>query len=172
VAEKILGLGESTFDSNKHFTATFIGPDHDFDYDGVYGVAKQVIEDLFIEHEQLEFIVGLNGEYDKMISSIIWDTAIFYNRPDCKHTLLVSQFAPELDNLKNLCQLYDKIEIHIDKKADTAEEALSSRNHEAMKQSNYIFFYEHGQKEYIQYKNSNLSNKIVIILGREVFSDY
>lgn len=108
---------------------------------------EKFIHKLLIENEYVEFLVGRDGEFDQLVSSVV---------RRCKRTLRADNsslvwvmpylIAEYRDNEEVFRQYYDEIEISKASAGKHFKSAFQARNHEMVDRSDLAVFYVQREK--------------------------
>ena len=94
------------------YTVTFFGHRELSDYSAIEEKLKPILKELICKKEYVEFLVGMDGEFDQLVSSAVREAA---EKHGCGNTSLVLvlpyERAEYRDNIDNFLLYYDEVEI-------------------------------------------------------------
>lgn len=100
---------------------------------------KNIIEDIINNKEYAEFLVGRDGEFDQIVSSVIRRTA---KRFACSNTTLVLVLpymrAEYRDNEQSFHDYYDEVEVCTESSMAHFKAAIQIRNRSMIDRSNLV----------------------------------
>ena len=102
---------------------------------------KRLICDLTETNDYVEILVGRNGEFDRLVSSVV--RVIRRERQDrCSHTLVLPYVTAEYrDNRQSFENYYDVVELFQSRTAPHFKAAIQARNCQMVDRSDLIVFY-------------------------------
>ncbi len=132
---------------------------------------RAVIEEIIDSHECVEILVGREGEFDLLASSLIKDIK---RRKDCHHcslTLVMPYLKVDfLNNQQGYEDYYDTVELCEEASATHPKSAIKVRNRYMVDRSDLCIFYvktrSGGAYQTMRYARSK--DKRVINLGEEL----
>ena len=105
-----------------------------------------LIHKLITEHEYVEFLIGRNGEFDQLVSSVIHRVRKRLDYKNCSLTLVLPYMTAEFrDNESSFYDYYDEIEISQSASSGHFKSAMHTRNKEMVDRSDLIVFYVERQ---------------------------
>ncbi len=95
------------------FTVSFFGHRRIIDFDRVSSAVEDIIEKVLEENENVEFLVGRNGDFDSIVSSAIVRCKNKYGNKYNSYFVLVMPYetATIKDNQDSFLKYYDEIDI-------------------------------------------------------------
>ena len=100
-----------------------------------------IVRDLISTKEYVEFLVGRDGEFDQIVSSVIRRCKRIYNYSNSSHVLVLAYpTADYKNNLDYLESYYDEIEICTNASSAHFKAAIQIRNREMIDRSNLSVF--------------------------------
>ncbi len=103
---------------------------------------RAVIEEIVDAHECVEFLVGREGEFDLLASSVIKDIKRRKDYPDCSLTLVMPYLKAEfLNNQQRYEDYYDTVELCEEASATHPKSAIKVRNRCMVDRSDLCIFY-------------------------------
>ena len=105
-----------------------------------------LIQKLITEHEYVEFLIGRNGEYDQLVSSVIHRVRKRLDYKNCSLTLVLPYMTAEFrDNESSFYDYYDEVEISQSASSGHFKSAMQTRNKEMVDRSDLVVFYVERQ---------------------------
>ncbi len=108
-------------------------------------IEKQVemlIREMLLQKDYVEFLVGNNGEFDQLVSSVIRRVKKQLRDDNCCHTLVLPYMtAAYRDNQDSFHTYYDAVQISEAAAASHFKAALQKRNREMVDSSDMVVFY-------------------------------
>lgn len=154
--------GDYVFDV---YTVSFFGHREVYDFFTIEKHIEKIVYELISDKKYVEFLVGRNGGFDQLVSSVIHKVKRTYGGDNCAHILVLPYATAEFrDNEDSFNEYYDRVEIF--EKSDNThfKAAFQSRNRQMIDQSNLVVFYlerEYGGA-YQTYKYASKINKEII----------
>jgi len=103
---------------------------------------ENLIHKLITEHEYVEFLIGRNGEFDQLVSSVIHRVRKRLDYKNCSITLVLPYMTAEFrNNEESFYDYYDEIEISQSASNGHFKAAMQTRNKEMVDRSDLIVFY-------------------------------
>ncbi len=129
---------------------------------------RAIIEEIIDAHECVEFLVGREGEFDLLASSVIKDIKRRKNCSHCSLTLVMPYLKAEfLNNQQGYEDYYDTVELCEESYATHPKSAIKVRNRYMVDRSDMCIFYvttrSGGAFQTMMYAQGR--NKKVINLG-------
>lgn len=131
---------------------------------------RAVIEEIIDAHECVEFLVGREGEFDLLASSVIKDVMRHKDCPDCSLTLVMPYMKAEfINNQQGYEDYYDSVELCEESSATHPKSAIKVRNRCMVDRAYMCIFYvtstRGGAYQTMRYAQGR--NKKVINLGEK-----
>lgn len=96
---------------------------------------------LITEHEYVEFLVGRDGDFDQLVSSVIRHCKRNVRNDNCAHVWVLPYPTAEFrDNEESFKKYYDEIEICYGSAAGHFKSAYQTRNREMVDRSDLVVF--------------------------------
>lgn len=129
---------------------------------------RAVIEKIVDAHECVEFLVGREGEFDLLASSVIKDIKRRKECSDCSLTLVMPYMKAEfINNQQGYEDYYDTVELCEEASATHPKSAIKVRNRYMVDRSDLCIFYvtypSGGAYQTMRYAQGR--NKTAINLG-------
>ena len=103
---------------------------------------RVVIEEIVDEHKCVEFLVGREGEFDLLASSVIKDIKRRKDCPDCSLTLIMPYLKADfLNNQQGYEDYYDSVQLCEESSATHPKSAIKVRNRHMIDRSDMCIFY-------------------------------
>lgn len=152
------------------YTVTFFGHRQLSDPFGIEARLESILHDLINMKEYLEFLIGRDGEFDLLVSSVIKQAVAKY---DCGNTSLILVLpymkAEFRDNEQSYLEYYDEVEICSESANAHPKAAIQLRNRVMVDHSDLVICYvKHksgGAYKTIQYAKKQ--RKRIINLAKE-----
>lgn len=124
------------------YTVSFFGHRVIRDYSKAEKQAELLIHHLLLQKEYIEFLVGRDGDFDQMISSIVRRLKRLVRDDNNSLTWILPYSTAELrDNLKNFEEYYDAIEVCDAAARSHPKRAFQVRNRWIVDHSDMVVFY-------------------------------
>lgn len=152
------------------FTVSFFGHRTVANITEVEKELKVIIRDLISTKEYVEFLVGRDGEFDQIVSSVIRRCKRIYNDSNSSHVLVLPYpTADYKNNLDYLKSYYDEIEICANASAAHFKAAIQIRNREMIDRSNLSVFLVERESggAYLTLQYALKQNKEIINLAKQ-----
>ena len=102
---------------------------------------EQFIRTILREHEYVEFLVGRNGEFDQIVSSVIRRCKREYRSDNSAHILVLPYLTAEFrDNEESFRDYYDEIEVCEAAAGSHYKNAHQTRNRAMVDRSDLVIF--------------------------------
>ena len=102
---------------------------------------EHLIRTLLREHEYVEFLVGRDGEFDQLVSSVVRRCKREYRSDNSAHVLVLPYVTAEFrDNEESFREYYDEIEICGSAADGYFKGAHQIRNREMVDRSDLVIF--------------------------------
>ncbi len=136
---------------------------------------EEKIKRLIDEKEYVDFLVGRNGEFDKLVSSIIHKIRKTYRNDNNSLTLVLPYLTAEYNNNKKYFEeYYSDVEISYSASKSHPKSAIQIRNREMVDRADLIISYiEHNQGgayKTVKYAMEN-NKEIINFAGDETNTD-
>ena len=136
---------------------------------------EEKIKRLIDEKEYVEFLVGRNGEFDKLVSSVIHKIRKTYRNDNNSLTLVLPYLTAEYNNNKKYFEeYYSDVEISYSASKSHAKSAIQIRNREMVDRADLIISYiEHNQGgayKTVKYAMEN-NKEIINFAGDDTHTD-
>lgn len=128
---------------------------------------RAIIEEIIDAHECVEFLVGREGEFDLLASSVIKDIKRCRDNPDCSLTLVMPYLKADfLNNQQGYEDYYDTVELCEEASATHPKSAIKVRNCHTVDRADLCIFYviysNGGAYQTLKYARSQDKNVINI----------
>ena len=124
------------------YTVSFFGHRFIEDHALVSKLLDKVIEQIIINHTDVEFLVGRNGEFDIIAASAVKTASKKLNRTDCYLTLVLPYpTADFINNEKHYTDYYDEIEVYPLSSKTHPKAVIQKRNRYMAERSNIVICY-------------------------------
>lgn len=127
----------------------------------------EIIKELLLSKEYVEFLVGRDGDFDQIVSSTVRRVKKDYGEHKCAHVCILPYMTAEFrDNEESFYEYYDEVEV-----ADTThpKSAFQTRNRQMVDRSHLVVVYiDHesgGAWQTYQYAVKN--DKKIINIAKE-----
>lgn len=136
---------------------------------------EEKIKRLIDEKEYVDFLVGRNGEFDKLVSSVIHKIRKTYRNDNNSLTLVLPYLTAEYNNNKKYFEeYYSDVEISYSASKSHPKSAIQIRNREMVDRADLIISYiEHNQGgayKTVKYAMEN-NKEIINFAGNETNTD-
>ena len=129
------------------YTVAFFGHRYIEDLFEIEKLAEDCIYKLIDEKEYVEFLVGRNGDFDNLISSVIFRVRKNYRDDNSSFVLLLPYTTAEYtNNQSGFENYYSDIEISRKAEASYPKAAIQIRNREMVNRANLIICYIKEEK--------------------------
>ncbi len=151
------------------FTVCFFGHRYIDDFLLAETKVYEVICKLIKEKEYVEFLVGREGDFDRIVSSAIIRAKKKYDYGNCNHTLVMPYIKAEyVKNQKEFGSYYDTIEICEESAKSYPKSAIQIRNRYMVDKSDLCIFFVKNQTggayktmKYAVSNNKNVKNIVI-----------
>ena len=128
------------------YTVSFFGHREITAFKEIENKLETLIHKLITEHEYVEFLIGRNGEFDQLVSSVIHRVRKRLDYKNCSLTLVLPYMTAEFrDNESSFYDYYDEIEISQSASSGHFKSAMQTRNKEIVDRSDLVVFYVERQ---------------------------
>ena len=125
------------------YTVSFFG--HRAIYDNIISIENKlenIVRDLLWSKEYVEFLVGRNGDFDRIVSSTICRCKREYRDDNSAHILVLPYLTAEYRNNEEYFEdYYDEIEISEKASGGHYKAAFQARNRDMVDRSDLVVFY-------------------------------
>lgn len=152
----------------KPYTVCFFGHRYITDFAYMEKQLKAIISNLLECKEHVEFLVGRNGDFDRLVSSTVCRCQKLYGNENSTHVLVLPYMTAECrNNEKDFQKYYDEIEISSNASKAHFKAAMQIRNQEMIDRCDLaVFFVERAWGGAFQaYKYALRQNKSIINLA-------
>ncbi|MGN0502247.1 MAG: hypothetical protein ACI4HN_04935 [Ruminococcus sp.] len=112
------------------------------DFQAVEQAVESLIETLLINHEFVEFLVGREGEFDQIVSSVVLRCKKQMDSANCALTWVMPYLKAEyVNNQENYDSYYDSVEVCDQSAHAHPKSAIQIRNKEMVDRSDLCVFY-------------------------------
>ncbi len=149
------------------YTVSFFGHRIVDNYLHIEKQVENLVSQLLAEKEFVEFLVGKNGEFDNLVSSVINRLKRSFRDDNCCHTLVLPYATAQFEKNRDSFDLYyDQVDIFETFPKPHYKAAITIRNREMVNRSNLAVFYiEHNYGgAYQTYKYAEKQNKKIFKL--------
>ena len=123
------------------FTVSFFGHRMIDDVLEIENRLEQLIRTLLSEHEYVEFLVGRDGEFDQLVSSVIRRCKREYRSNNSAHIWMLPYITAEFrDNEESFRDYYDEIEVCEAAAMGHYKNAHQTRNRAMVDRSDLVVF--------------------------------
>ncbi len=152
------------------FTVSFFGHRYINNLSKIESLLEEQIRGLLRDKEYVDFLVGNNGDYDRVVSSTIKHIKRSYRDDNSSHVLVLPYVTAEYqNNEKYFHDFYDEVEVSSNSAMAHFKAAIQLRNRDMVDRSDLIMCYvkksHGGAYQTMQY--AIRSGKIVINLATQ-----
>lgn len=105
-------------------------------------IINEIIQDTLYAHEFVEFLVGRNGDFDRIVASVIKETRQTFSTVNSSLILVLPyETAEYTKNREYIENYYDSVEICPESSKVTYNSAVQVRNRQMVDRSQLIFFH-------------------------------
>ncbi len=157
------------------FTVAFFGHRYIENPLRIEELLEEKIKKLIDEKEYVDFLVGRNGEFDKIVSSVIRKVRKTYRDDNSSLILVLPYLTAEYNNNKKYFEeYYSEVEISYSASYSHPKSAIQIRNREMVDRADLIISYiEHnhgGAYKTVKYAMENNKN-IINFVGENTHTD-
>ena len=121
------------------FTVSFFGHSHIEDFYQIETQLDELIRKLLAEKEYVDFLVGKNGDFDRLVSSAIRRVKRTYRDDNSCHILVLPYPTAEYrDNEEYYHEFYDEVEVCGVSMMSHYKAAIQKRNREMVDRSDLV----------------------------------
>ena len=121
------------------YTVSFFGHREIRDMSSVEDALMPILRDLITTKEYVEFLVGRDGDFDRIVSSTIRTTVRQYDRGNTSHILVLPyERADYRDNKAEYESYYDEVQICSESAQAHPKAAISIRNQAMIDKSDLV----------------------------------
>lgn len=123
------------------FTVTFFGHREIVNFRETEQAIEKLVHQLITKHEYVEFLVGRNGEFDLLVSSVIRRVRKTLDATNSSLILVLPYMTAEFrDNEKEFLQYYDEVEVCQAASSGHFKSAMQTRNKEMVDRADLVVF--------------------------------
>lgn len=154
------------------FTVTFFGHREVDHFREIEQALENLIQQLILEHEYVEFLIGRNGEFDQLVSSVVHRIRKRLDYKNCSLILVLPYMTAEFrNNESSFLEYYDEVEVSQTASNGHFKAAMQTRNKEMVDRADLVVFYverasggayqtlTYAQKKEVSY--INISNRLM-----------
>ena len=124
------------------FTVTFFGHREVDHFREIEHALENLIQQLILEHEYVEFLVGRNGEFDQLVSSLVHRVRKRLDYKNCSLFLVLPYMTAEFrNNESSFLEYYDEVEVSQTASSGHFKAAMQTRNKEMVDRADLVVFY-------------------------------
>lgn len=124
------------------FTVSFFGHREVERFRDTELALEKMIHKLFTEHEYVEILIGRNGEFDQLVSSVFHRVRKRLDSSNNSLVLILPYMIAEFrDNEDSFFDYYDEVEISQSASGGHFKSAMQTRNKEMVDRSQLVVFY-------------------------------
>ena len=124
------------------YTVSLFGHRYIDDVAAVEDKLEPIIENILKNHEYVEFLVGRNGEFDRIAASTIRRVRKRLEHEDCSLILILPYVTAEYEkNEESFHQYYDDVEICYESSRSHYKAAIGIRNKYMVDRSDLVICY-------------------------------
>lgn len=121
------------------YTVSFFGHSRIYNYNPIEEQLEALIRKLLDEKEYVDFLIGKNGDFDRIVSSVIRRVKRNYRDDNSCHVLVLPYPTAEYrDNEEYYHDYYDEVEICGSSTAVHFKAAIQTRNREMVDRSDLV----------------------------------
>ncbi len=123
------------------FTVSFFGHRELHSLSRYEDILEKHIRDLIQAKEYVDFLVGRDGDFDRLVSSTIIRCADKYGYGNTHHILVLPYMRAEYrDNMDSFLNYYDDVEICSSSSDAHYKSAITIRNRDMVDRSDFVIF--------------------------------
>ena len=124
------------------FTVTFFGHREVDHFREIEQALENLIQQLILEHEYVEFLIGRNGEFDQLVSSVVHRVRKRLDYKNCSLILVLPYMTAEFrNNESSFLEYYDEVEVSQTASSGHFKAAMQTRNKEMVDRADLVVFY-------------------------------
>ena len=149
------------------YTVSFFGHRELKNFTNIYLQLESLVRELVDTKQYVEFLVGRNGQFDSLVSSVIRMVKREYRDDNSSLVLVLPYNTKEYsDNIGYFENYFDEVEICNESSMAHFKAAIQVRNKSMVDRSDLTVFYVENESggAYITYKYAKSQNKKIIRL--------
>ena len=124
------------------FTVTFFGHREVDHFRETEQALENLIQQLILEHDYVEFLIGRNGEFDQLVSSVVHRVRKRLDYKNCSLILVLPYMTAEFrNNESSFLEYYDEVEVSQTASSGHFKAAMQTRNKEMVDRADLVVFY-------------------------------
>ena len=124
------------------FTVSFFGHREVERFRDTEQALENLIHKLLSEHEYVEILIGRNGEFDQLVSSVVHRVRKRLDSSNSSLVLVLPYMTAEFrDNEDSFHDYYDEVEVSQSANGGHFKAAMQTRNKEMVDRSHLVVFY-------------------------------
>ena len=124
------------------FTVSFFGHREVERFRDTEQALENLIHRLLTEHEYVEILIGRNGEFDQLVSSVVHRVRKRLDSSNSSLVLVLPYMTAEFrDNEDSFHDYYDEVEVSQSASGGHFKAAMQTRNKEMVDRSHLVVFY-------------------------------
>ena len=124
------------------FTVSFFGHREVERFRDTEQALENLIHKLLSEHEYVEILIGRNGEFDQLVSSVVHRVRKRLDISNSSLVLVLPYMTAEFrDNEDSFYDYYDEVEVSQSASGGYFKAAMQTRNKEMVDRSHLVVFY-------------------------------
>ena len=124
------------------FTVSFFGHREVERFRDTEQALENLIHKLLSEHEYVEILIGRNGEFDQLVSSVVHRVRKRLDSSNSSLVLVLPYMTAEFrDNEDSFYDYYDEVEVSQSASGGHFKAAMQTRNKEMVDRSHLVVFY-------------------------------
>ena len=124
------------------FTVSFFGHREVERFRDTEQALENLIHKLLSEHEYVEILIGRNGEFDQLVSSVVHRVRKRLDSSNSSLVLVLPYMTAEFrDNEDSFHDYYDEVEVSQSASGGHFKVAMQTRNKEMVDRSHLVVFY-------------------------------
>lgn len=124
------------------FTVSFFGHREVERFRDTEQALENLIHKLLSEHEYVEILIGRNGEFDQLVSSVVHRVRKRLDSSNSSLVLVLPYMTAEFrDNEDSFHDYYDEVEVSQSASGGHFKAAMQTRNKEMVDRSHLVVFY-------------------------------
>lgn len=123
------------------FTVTFFGHREVDHFRETEQALENLIQQLILEHDYVEFLIGRNGEFDQLVSSVVHRVRKRLDYKNCSLILVLPYMTAEFrNNEKSILEYYDDVQVSEMASSGHFKAAIQTRNKEMVNRADLVVF--------------------------------